>query len=187
MKANSKYRIIIILIVIASLGVSYAYFGANMINSDETTVVSTGKIDISIDDARLEGRDMAPIYDEDYEMLATHKNFVIRSTSGNLNSCVKIYLNISSIDEELKSEYLKYKLVSPASEKEGNFLNAKSGEKMLLLDKIFIESGKSISYDLYFWLSYQDNVDQSSVLGKSLISNLYVEALDVRSRETCEK
>ena len=187
MKLNVKYLIIVSLIVIASLGVSYAYFSANMINSDEETIVSTGKIDISIDDAKLEGKDIAPIYDEDYSMLATHKSFVIRSTSGNLNSCVKIYLNISNIDDELKSEYLKYKLVSKEYEKEGNFINAENGKKLLLMDKIFIESGKSISYDLYFWLSYQDNVDQSALLGKELISNLYIEGLDVRNRETCEK
>ena len=187
MKINGRYLIIIILIVIASLGVSYAYFGANIINSDEKTIISTGKIDISIDDAKLEGVDISPIYDEDYKMLATHKNFVIRSTSGNLNSCVKIYLNINSIDDELKSEYLKYKIESKGSEKEGNFLTAKAGEKLLLIDKIFIESGKAISYDLYFWLSYQDNVDQSNLLGKKMVSNLYVEGIDVRSRETCEK
>jgi len=187
MKKNSKYLVLILLIIIASLGVSYAYFAANIINKDNKTVISTGKIDISIDDAKLEGKDIAPIYDEDYEMLAFHKNFVIRSTSNTLNSCVKIYLNISHIDKELASKYLKYKLISTSGEKEGNFIEAKDNEKMLLLDKIFIESGKSIYYDLYIWLSYQDDVDQSNILGREMISNLYVEGLDVRNRETCEK
>ena len=188
MKIKSSHLIIIIIALLAiGIGFSYSYFGSNVIsNGVNETKVTTGKIDLEIDDYSINAEDIAPIYDEDYEMLGIHKNFVVSSTNSSINACTKIYLNISNITDNLKSEYFKYKLVYDNHEKDGNFINANSNSKLLIDDNIFIESEKSKEFDLYIWISFQDNVDQNNLLGGSMKSNLYIEGLDVKEESICK-
>ena len=180
-----KYLVIaVILLLVAVIGVSYAYFSPNVINKPSDTVVSSGKVELSIDDESINAVEIAPIYDEDYEMLAIHKNFTVISES-TLNSCVNVYLNVEEITDSLKSEYFKYKIVSEDNEYLGDFTRAESGEKMIILDNAFLESSTSKSYDLYIWVSYQDGVDQTDMLNGEIKSNIYIEGKDVKSREQC--
>ena len=187
MKIKTSHLVIIVIALFAvAVGFSYSYFGANIIpNNVKETKVTTGKIDLEIDDVSITAEDIAPIYDEDYEMLGIHKNFAITSTNSNLNACTKIYLDIDNITDNLKSEYFKYKLVFDGYEKDGNFLDAINGNKLLIDDNIFIESGKTKIFDLYVWVSYQDNIDQTKMLGGSMKSNLYIEGLDVKEESIC--
>ena len=187
MKEKSAHLIIIIFILlVAVLAVSYSYFSPNVISNDiKDTKVTTGKIDLKIDDDSISAEDIAPIYDEDYEMLAFKKNFLVISSESNLNSCAKIYLNIDNISDSLKSEYFKYKISSNMIEEEGNFKNAVSGGRILLADKVFVEANKSISFDLYIWISYQDNIDQLNMLGTNLVANLVIEGVDVKTEGEC--
>ena len=155
MKIKSRYLIIVILfLLVATFGVTFSYFGANIIkNGDNDTQVNTGKVELTIDEKEVKTHDIAPIYDEDYEMLAFKKDFEVISSS-TLNSCASLYLDVKEISDSLKSEYFKYKLVTDDEVYEGNFLNAKNGEKLLLLDNIFIESESVKNYSLYIWISY---------------------------------
>ena len=183
---NKHLAIIIAVLIVVTIGVSYSYFAADIIRDGVTnSKLNTGKLKLVIDDEGISASDIAPIYDEDYEMLALKKNFSINSSSSDLNSCASIYLNISDISGSLKSEYFKYKIVSNNIEKEGNFKNASSNKKMLLVDKVFIENDKSIDYDLYIWISYKDNVDQSNMLGTTMKANLVVEGVDIKTKDDC--
>lgn len=187
MKIKTSHLVVIIVaLFVLSVGVSYAYFGANIIpNNVKETIVTTGKIELEIDEVNISSEDIAPIYDEDYEMLGIHKNFEIISTNSNLNACTKIYLDIENITDNLKSEYFKYKLIFDDYEKDGNFIDAMNGNKLLIDDNIFIESGKSKSFDLYIWVSYQEGLDQTNMLGGSIKTHLYVEGVDVKEESIC--
>ena len=187
MKIKGKYLVIIILVLLVSiLSVSYSYFtGSVFSNKTNNTSINTGKVNLSIDDNGISANDMAPIYDNDYEMLAFHKSFSIISSGDSLNSCAKLYLDIDNISEGLKSEFFKYKIINNEIEKEGNFLNADSNSKMLLLDNEFIESGTNMNYDLYIWVSYDENVDQTNMLKGQIKSNIYVEGFDSKEN-TCQ-
>ena len=185
---NKHLVIIIAVLILVTIGVSYSYFVADIISEGVTnSKLNTGKLKLVIDDEGISASDIAPIYDEDYEMLALKKNFSINSSSSDLNSCANIYLNIDSISSNLKSEYFKYKIVSNDVEKEGNFKEAISNKKMLLVDKVFIENDKSIDYDLYIWISYKDGVDQSNMLGTTMKAKLVVEGLDIKTKEECDE
>ena len=180
-----KYLLILIIVLLLVVGgVSYSYFSANVINNPSDTVVSSGKIELSIDDESINAVEISPIYDEDYEMLSIHKNFTVISES-TLNSCVNVYINVDSISDSLKSEYFKYKIVTEDKEFIGDFTRAKTGEKMIILDNVFIEPTMSKTFDLYIWVSYQDGVDQTDMLNSEIKSNIYVEGHDVKNREQC--
>ena len=188
MKMGSRYLVILILLlIVVTFGVTFSYFGANIIkNGESDTTVTTGKVELSIDEKEVNTHDITPIYDEDYEMIAYKKDFEIISSS-TLNACANIYLDIKEISDGLKSEYFKYKLVSDDEIKEGNFLHAKDGQEMLLLDNVFIESESVKNYSLYIWISYQDDVDQMSMLGTSINASLVIKGVDARDKITCTK
>ena len=178
MKKSIKYLIISILVLLAvTFTVSYAYFAPNFINNTKDTKVSTGNLNLSIDDESINAVEISPIYDNDYELLGIHKSFVVISDS-TLNSCVNLYINVSEISEELKSEYFKYKLIYDDKEIDGNFKNANNNEKLLIDSNIFLEGNSEKNFDLYIWVSYQDDVDQLSMLNGQIKSNIYVEGFD---------
>ena len=58
------------------------------------------------------------------------------------------------------------------------FLNANDNEKLLLNNNIYLESNSNKSFDLYIWVSYQEDVDQLDMLNGIIKSNLYVEGYD---------
>ena len=62
---------------------------------------------------------------------------------------------------------------------------AKNKSKLLLDENIFIKSGQTKLFDLYIWVSYQDNVDQTNILGGSMKSHLYIEGKDVKEVNLC--
>ena len=79
MDIKGKYLIILILILLTiTVSISYSYFGANIIHEGEyETKVSTGLIDIKINDTSVNASNVTPIYDEDYETSPTNwKNWI---------------------------------------------------------------------------------------------------------------
>ena len=185
MKNKVKYIVILVLILLSVTGlVTYSYFTANVISNDVNDVnVSSGKLNVRIDDTGVNSSEISPIYDSDFEMLSYNKDFEIISDS-TLNSCNKLYLHVNEISDSLKSEYFKYKIIGEELELEGNFINAKNGEDLLLLDNLFLEKGTTKYFDLYMWVSYQDDVDQLSMLNGKIKSNIFVEGFDSKEN-TC--
>ncbi len=185
MNKSIKYLIISILVlIVVTISVSYSYFAPHIINNTKDTKVSTGNVDLSIDDESINAVEIPPIYDEDYELLAIHKNFSV-ITKGSLNTCVNLYINISEISDELKSKYLKYKLIYDDKIIDGNFKDAKSNEKLLIDNNIFMDSQSEKDFDLYIWVSYQENVDQTNLLKGKVKSSIFVEGFDSKNN-TCK-
>ena len=149
MKVNIKKKYVLIIILVLAVGVlitSFAYFNATVFGSPaDDSGISTGTFELSLSDSTVSISGLAPIYDEDYETQAFKKTFTVTSSSGGtLNVCSSIYLNITSISETLKSQYFKYKIVTPdGDEHEGSFLNANITDDFLTIGSIFFETGET--------------------------------------------
>ena len=185
-----KYLIIwslFALLFIGTFSVSLSYLGTKVVSDgSNTTVFHTGKLDLNVVDSKLENVLLIPIDDKDYHTSAYRKSFSIISSKESLNSCTDIYLKINEISDELKSEYLKYKLITDNKIYDGDFKDAKDGENMLLAEHVFIEKDTTNKYDLYIWISYADGVDQMSMLNKNLKSKIVVKSYDSENINTCE-
>ena len=114
MKTKVKYLIIMIVILIAVTSLAtYSYFTANVVSNDINDVnVSSGGLNIKIDDNSVNSSEISPIYDEDYEMLAYNKDFEVISDS-TLNSCSKIYLHINLVRALGFNNGLDYVTIQP--------------------------------------------------------------------------
>ena len=190
MKLKGKYLIVLILILLtATVSISYAYFGPTIVHEGEyETTFSTGLIDIKINDTAVNANNITPIYDEDYELLGYDKEFSLSSSNESLNACTRIYLNIDNISDSLKSKYFKYKIVSSKGEESsGTFENVNNNDKITLLENVYIESGEIVNFDLYIWISYQENVDQMDMLNSTMTSNISVEGIDAKNSDKCTK
>ena len=188
MKRNVKYLIIIIFVLVAITSIAtYAYFGANVVSNDINDVnVSSGKLQIKIDDNSINASENSPIYDADYEMLAYNKDFELISDSS-LNACSKLSLHINEMSESLKSEYFKYRIIGEGIDETGDFRDAKVGEDLVLLNNLYLEKGTTKYFDLYLWVSYQKDVDQLDMLGTKIDSNLVVSGVDSKTEDLCNK
>ncbi len=188
---KEKYLILYSLLVILFIGtfsVSLSYFGTK-VNRENVSPTSfkTGKVDVKIIDNKLEDVVLPPIYDRDYSKSAYKKDFTIVSSEESLNSCASIYLDISEISDSLKSEYLKYKLVSKDNIVEGNFKNANDIDNMVIAENIFLEKNTSNKYNLYIWISYDENVDQMDMLNTKLVARVGVKSYDSEDISLCVK
>ena len=190
MKIEKKYIVIgVCMIIGAILTVALAFVGPNIITSGtiNNTKVVTGNLKLNITDTSITLNNMAPIRSSVYETEAFKKEFTISSSDSTLNGCLKLYLNFNSISEQLKSEYLVYKVVSSTGNvSEGSFKDI-ADNKLLIYDSDFIETGKSISYTLYIWLRYVEDptINLASLLGTSIDGYVSVNGSDTKESSSC--
>ena len=191
MKIEKKYIVIgVCMIIGAILTVTLAFVGPNIITSGtiNNTKVVTGNLKLNITDTSITLNNMAPIRSSVYETEAFKKEFTISSSNSTLNGCMKLYLNFNSISEQLKSEYLVYKVVSSTGNiSEGSFKDI-ADNKLLIYDSDFIETGKSITYTLYIWLRYVEDptINLASLLGTSIDGFVSVNGSDTKESTSCK-
>ena len=191
MKIEKKYIVIgVCMIIGAILTVTLAFVGPNIITSGtiNNTKVVTGNLKLNITDTSITLNNMAPIRSSVYETEAFKKEFTISSSNSTLNGCLKLYLNFNSISEQLKSEYLVYKVVSSTGNvSEGSFKDI-ADNKLLIYDSDFIETGKSITYTLYIWLRYVEDptINLASLLGTSIDGYVSVNGSDTKESTSCK-
>ena len=190
MKIEKKYIVIgVCMIIGAILTVTLAFVGPNIITSGtiNNTKVVTGNLKLNITDTSITLNNMAPIRSSVYETEAFKKEFTISSSNSTLNGCLKLYLNFNSISEQLKSEYLVYKVVSSTGNvSEGSFKDI-ADNKLLIYDSDFIETNKSITYTLYIWLRYVEDptINLASLLGTSINAYVSVNGTDTKESTSC--
>ena len=190
MKIDRKYIIIgICMIIGAILTATLAFVGPNIITGGtiNDTKVVTGNLKLSVTDTTVNISNMAPIRSSNYETEAFKKEFTISSSESTLNGCMKLYLNFNSISEQLKSEYLVYKVVSSTGNiSEGSFKDI-ADNKLLIYDSDFIETNKSITYTLYIWLRYVEDptINLASLLGTSVNAYVSVNGSDTKESSSC--
>ena len=190
MKIEKKYIVIgVCMIIGAILTVTLAFVGPNIITSGtiNNTKVVTGNLKLNITDTSITLNNMAPIRSSVYETEAFKKEFTISSSNSTLNGCLKLYLNFNSISEQLKSEYLVYKVVSSTGKvSEGSFKDI-ADNKLLIYDSDFIETNKSITYTLYIWMRYVEDptINLTSLLGTSIDGYVSVNGSDTKESTSC--
>lgn len=188
MKSKVYFLIVVILVLISVTSLmTYSYFTAKVESNDINDVdVSSGNLKIKIDDTSINASEISPIYDKDYEMLAYNKDFEVISDS-TLNACSKISLHINEMSDPLKSEYFKYRIISEGIDETGDFKDAKVGEDLVILNNLYLEKETTKYFDLYLWVSYQDNVDQLDLLGTKIDAHLVVSGVDAKTEDMCIK
>ena len=191
MKIEKKYIVIgVCMIIGAILTVTLAFVGPNIITSGtiNNTKVVTGNLKLNITDTSITLNNMAPIRSSVYETEAFKKEFTISSSNSTLNGCLKLYLNFNSISEQLKSEYLVYKVVSSTGNVSEGSVKDITDNKLLIYDSDFIETGKSISYTLYIWMRYVEDptINLASLLGTSIDGYVSVNGSDTKESTSCK-
>ena len=182
MKIDKKIVMPSILVLVASvLVITLAYFGAEVIeNGNNPTGVTTGSLDVSLSDSAVSVSNLKPIYAQYVDSMAYKKEFTITNAEDSLDSSNDIYLSISNISDELKSEYFKYKVVVGGAESGGNFSSAVNGERLQIYNDLAIKSNTSKTISLYIWIEYAEGIDQLDMLGTELSANLVLESTDKR-------
>ena len=190
MKIDKKYIVIAVCILIGGvLTATLAFIGPDIITNGTINPnnVVTGNLKLKITDTSITLNNMAPIRSSNYETEAFKKEFTISNAESTLNGCMKLYLNFNSISEQLKSEYLVYKVVSSTGNvSEGSFKDI-ADNKLLIYDSDFIESSKSITYTLYIWLRYVEDptINLTSLLGTSVNAYVSVNGTDTKESTSC--
>ena len=191
MKIDKKYIVIAVCILIGGvLTVTLAFIGPDIITNGTINPnnVVTGNLKLKITDTSITLNNMAPIRSSNYETEAFKKEFTISNAESTLNGCMKLYLNFNSISEQLKSEYLVYKVVSSTGNiSEGSFKDI-ADNKLLIYDSDFIETNKSITYTLYIWLRYVEDptINLASLLGTSVKAYVSVNGTDTKESTSCK-
>ncbi len=190
MKIDKKYIVIAVCTLIGGvLTATLAFIGPDIITNGTINPnnVVTGNLKLKITDTSVNINNMAPIRSSNYEAEAFKKEFTISNAESTLNGCMKLYLNFNSISEQLKSEYLVYKVVSSTGNiSEGSFKDI-ADNKLLIYDSDFIESSKSITYTLYIWLRYVEDptINLTSLLGTSVNAYVSVNGTDTKESTSC--
>ena len=191
MKIDKKYIVIAVCILIGGvLTATLAFIGPDIITNGTINPnnVVTGNLKLKITDTSVNISNMAPIRSSNYETEAFKKEFTISNAESTLNGCMKLYLNFNSISEQLKSEYLVYKVVSSTGNvSEGSFKDI-ADNKLLIYDSDFIETNKSITYTLYIWLRYVEDptINLTSLLGTSVNAYVSVNGSDTKESTSCK-
>lgn len=188
MNIDKKIIIPSILVLISGvLVVTLAYFGTQIINEGivNSTGVTTGKLNVTLSDTVVNVNGLAPIYEDTVDSLAYKKNFTISTDADSLKSCNKVFLNIDNMSSALSSSYFKYKLVANGNNYSGTFAGRADGDKIQLINNIYMENGQSKVMTLYLWISYDNNVDQMNMLGTEFNANLLVEGRNVKNASEC--
>ena len=167
-KNNKTILAIIIAVLLITITGTFAWLSWK--SKETALVLKVGDINgtiVTLKPYQLEGT-LSPV--QSYtDGLYTNVNITNNSTSNIYN--VKLYYNISAIDDALKSEKFKYTILNTATNEttEGNFLNATTTNKFIIFDKD-IQPKDISNYKVYIWISGEG--DTTSLQGKSFKAEL---------------
>ena len=191
-RIKKKYIVIAVLTLIVSVGtLTFAYFQGNVINDlVYKTDVSTGSIDIKISDTGVNVTDVEPMVTNgtNYDKASFVKHFSVTNGTDTLNTCVELYLRINGINSALANKYFKYAVVNDdtGTAITGDFNEVSSGTELDLGSLYFFEKSTTKNYTMYIWIEYDMDVNQSSMLGKSMSATLFVKAQDSKTKDACD-
>jgi len=176
-----KGSLIAILVIIMLLLMAYAYYTVVVTGVGTATKATTSNLAITFtDSANVSVNNMRPIYDSMKATDSYEKTFSIANLSSNnsrVGSEYKIYLNLTSIDNSLKSNYMKWELLLGSDViYSGNLSSFETGNNLLTTDEVSLPLQSTHNLKFRLWLSYDENVDQMSLLDNSLAGKLKVVA-----------
>lgn len=160
--------IVIGIIIIATVGVTYAFFAANNNNS---FTGNSGNIDISyVNGGVLTGE----LYPRSSRSEDVYGSVSIGLNKDSVAANASIYIDITKIDDALASDALVWDMyLNDTLYKSGTFKGAKSGSKFYLVEDYPLTT-KTDVFKVYIWLN-GDKID-NSVLDSSITGKLRAEA-----------
>ena len=173
MKAK-KYMIVGIIVLLISLVGSigtYAWFNWSSTNNTSLTMSIGELADVSFSSGNdISTNALAPVFNYTDGERTT---FAIRNKSDS-ELKYKVLLNITLIEDELKSSSLKYKLLSGNNVViEGDFSNITSNSSITLYESTLIKG--NISFIFYLYIDGNEENDLN-MMGKNITGNITVEA-----------
>mgnify|MGYP004513704215 CR=1 FL=1 len=173
MKAK-KYMIVGIIVLLISLVGSigtYAWFTWSSTNNTSLTMSIGELADVIFSSGNdISTNALAPVFNYTDGERTT---FIIRNKSDS-ELKYKVLLNITSIEDELKSSSLKYKLLSGNNVViEGDFSNITSNSSITLYESTLTKG--NISFIFYLYIDGNEENDLN-MMGKNITGNIMVEA-----------
>lgn len=191
-RIDKKYIVIMLLVLVVGIGtITFAYFQGSVLNDlINPTGVSTGKIDVTISDASVNVSNIEPVLTNNvnFDVVPFVKKFTVTNGADTLNTCIELYLKISSISNGLVNTYFRYAVVNDdtGTTLTGNFDGVSNGTELDLGSLYFFEKGTVKNYTMYVWIEYSPDVDQTSMLNSQMKASLFVKAQDTKTKDACD-
>lgn len=191
-RIDKKYIVIMLLVLVVGIGtITFAYFQGSVLNDlINPTGVSTGKIDVTISDASVNVSNIEPVLTNNvnFDVVPFVKKFTVTNGADTLNTCIELYLKISSISNGLVNTYFRYAVVNDdtGTTLTGNFDGASNGTELDLGSLYFFEKDTVKNYTMYVWIEYSPDVDQTSMLNSQMKASLFVKAQDTKTKDACD-
>lgn len=174
---NKKVIILIIgiILVLAIIALSFAYFSARFGTSEQT--ITTENLDITyVDGESINITNLYPIVDEEIESKATIMNFSVKSDEETRDVYYDIAIDEIVAELGLKNTTFMWQLYEDDIQiNNGNFLGVDTS--IILVKNRLIGAGEVKTYKLYIWLSeaYEDQSELENLTfeGKIKISARY--------------
>jgi hypothetical protein len=160
----------ILCLVVIVFSTTYAYFKPKITGEGTPINVVAGKVKLAISEEKITAMNLAPILDDTKDTKAQKNSFSIsRTEDSNLGACYSLYLVVDKIGANLQNQYFKYEFDYGADVITGDFSNLVFDEEgkaniPLITNQELSSDNTSNSYTLRLWLSYDPNVDQTSLL-----------------------
>jgi len=174
-ESNKSYIITMIVgilcLIVVVFSVTYAYFRPRITGEGKPIEAIAGTVKLSISESKITANALAPIRDTSKDTKAQKNTFTIsRTEDSNLGACYALYLVVDEIGSAMQNEYFKYELDYGADTPiSGDFSNLTFDEEGkasigLLVNQEITDSKPQNSYTLRLWLSYDPDVDQTSLI-----------------------
>ena len=174
---KSKVFLVTLVLVFISLivvGVTYAWITWNSTDNTKMTLQIGEYTTVSFDDGNMvNANDLAPVYNfED----GKYCSFTITNSNTDVNKeyVFNIYLDIINIDDELKSNSLKYLVLDNSNYilKQGDFSNSTSNSTIAIGESIDLPMGES-SYKFIIYIDGNE-LNSSNMMNKNLSGNIRI-------------
>ena len=169
------FLVIIINILLLFTGISYAYYKTRIKSLGSKISVMGSNFGLNITDNGLTLSGVKPIYDKNKKTQAVKKEFTISiGSAGVISACYDLYIDVTSLGENLRNKYFKYELTNGTDTYTGSFEGKKDNSQILIIRNQNINTtNTSNSYTLYLWLSYIETEDQTSMLKGDEVSRTF--------------
>lgn len=166
----------LVFIALIVLGVTYAWITWNSTENTKMTLKIGEYTTVVFDDGNMiNTNDLAPVYNYEDGKYCT---FTINNTNTDVNKEYEfnVYLDIINIDNELKSNSLKYLLLDSSNYilKQGDFSASNSNNTMVIGESIDLPKGES-SYKFIIYIDGNE-LNSTEMMNKNLSGNIRITA-----------
>ena len=176
-KKSAKLTLLvgILMLIVITASTTYAYFKTRIKSPGSKISVMGSNFSLNITDNALTASGLKPIYDKNKSTQAVKKEFTISiGSAGVTSACYDLYIDVTSLGENLRNKYFKYELTNGTDTYTGSFNGRTDGSQILIIRNQNINNtNTSNSYTLYLWLSYSETEDQTDILSGDSTSRTF--------------